>query len=245
MSLRFRAAGLSDVGRSRSVNEDSFVIRPAAGLYLVADGMGGHGHGEVASRVAARSICEALASDGARRPGRLSERLTEAIRRANRELRREVEEDGALSGMGTTVVAMLAAGGRAAIAHVGDSRCYRLREGVCELLTRDHTWVAEQISAGNISESQARVHPFKSVVTRALGSDDRVEVELLELSSAVGDRYLLCSDGLTAMIPDDVIRRRLDADASPEAVCRHLVHDANAAGGHDNITVVVVTVEAP
>lgn len=251
MSLRFRAAGLSDVGRVRTVNEDSFAVLSDAGLYVVADGMGGHGNGEVASRVAVRCVREALgaAPGGQRRVGRpqpaerLSGRLTRAIREANAELLREVEDDPALSGMGTTLVALLVDGAQGAIAHVGDSRAYRLRDGVCELLTHDHTWVAEQVSAGNISESQARDHPFKSVVTRALGTDAEVEVELLELSPAAGDRYLLCSDGLTAMLSDEQIDERLAGETSPEAVCRQLVRDANAGGGLDNITVVVVSVE--
>lgn len=253
MNFRIRASGLSDLGLSRSVNEDSFAIDPDQGLYLVADGMGGHGHGDVASRIAVQAVCDSLVGDrggwralswrSAGGGARLFDRLRKAIGTANERVLKAVENDEALTGMGTTVVALMTDNGRAAIAHVGDSRAYRLREGRFELLTADHTWVAEQVSAGNISESQARVHPFKSVVTRALGGEREVQVELLELSLAPGDLYLLCSDGLTAMVPDDQIRGRLATGGSPESICRGLVHDANSNGGRDNITVLVLVVE--
>lgn len=242
MTLRLRACGLSDVGRSRAVNEDSFVIDPVLGLYLVTDGMGGHGHGDIASRLAASSIRESLSESGSKKPFDAGV-LKRAVVTANDHLLAAVERERALTGMGTTVVALLVHGKHAAIAHIGDSRAYRLRGDQFHLLTEDHTWVAEQVIAGNLSEDQARVHPFKSVVTRALGGEAVVNVELLELELAPGDLYLLCSDGLTGLVADEQLHQRLAAGRSLDQVCRGLVEAANSRGGTDNITALVVEVE--
>jgi protein phosphatase len=133
--------------------------------------------------------------------------------------------------------------GTATVGHVGDSRAYRLRDGELELLTNDHTWVNEQVTAGNISETQARNHPFKSVVTRALGGDEEVEVEIREIQATPGDLYLLCSDGLSSMVPDDRIQEQLASGRPLEEICRDLVGEANATGGRDNVTVILVAVE--
>ncbi len=256
MTLRIRACGLSDVGRSRAVNEDSFVIESGLGLFLVADGMGGHGHGDVASRLAVDTIRASLRRDRddsgwravlrrlAGRPPRLGpESLRRAFVLANERLLQAVDEEQALAGMGTTVVAFLAVDSRAAVAHVGDSRAYRLRGGQLDLLTHDHTWVAEQVTAGNLSEDQARVHPFKSVVTRALGGEREVTVELLEVDVVPGDLYLLCSDGLTGMLSDEQIHRRLLGSDSLASLCAGLVADANQSGGRDNITALALAAE--
>ncbi len=243
--LVVRAAAISDVGRARRLNEDSFAIEPEQGLYLVADGMGGHGHGEVASRLAARTVRESLGR-GRRRRGRrssMASRLKKAIAAANRQVLEEVERDVSLQGMGTTLVALVLEGERAVVAHVGDSRAYRFRDGRLEPLTSDHTWVREQVSAGRISETQARSHPFKSVVTRALGGEPGVEVETLELSVQPGDLLLLCSDGLTTMLTDDKIGECLGETAPPAEICRALVRAANAEGGRDNITVLLLAIE--
>jgi protein phosphatase len=145
--------------------------------------------------------------------------------------------------MGTTVVGMLLNGQHAAIAHVGDSRAYRLRENKLELLTQDHTWVNEQVVAGFLSEEQARAHPLKNVVTRALGGETEVIVDVKQMDLKPGDVYLLCSDGLTTMLGDEEIEERLKAGKSPEETCRRLVRDANSRGGLDNITVVMLRVE--
>jgi protein phosphatase len=145
--------------------------------------------------------------------------------------------------MGTTLVALLVDGEQAALAHVGDSRAYRVSRGRLDLLTSDHTWVAEQVHAGNLSEEQARTHPFKSVVTRALGGDREVSVEVAELDLEPGDVYLLCSDGLTGMVDDDAIRRHLTGASSLEEACRSLVFEANRSGGKDNITALLLAVE--
>ncbi len=256
MTVRIRAYGLSDVGRVRSLNEDSFTIEPELGLYLVADGMGGHGHGDVASRLAVDAIRDSLrqgldrggwqaalgrlGGEGVEVDSRLLER---ALVQANERLLGAVERRPELAGMGTTVVALVGREGCAAVAHVGDSRAYRLRAGRLEPLTHDHTWVAEQVSAGNLSEDQARDHPFKSVVTRALGGDAEVTVEAVEIDLAAGDLYLLCSDGLTGMVSDERIHQRLASSRSLTSLCNGLVADALKAGGKDNITAVALAVE--
>jgi protein phosphatase len=154
-----------------------------------------------------------------------------------------IREDGSLLGMGTTVVTAMHKDDVITIAHVGDSRGYRLRGGRLELLTQDHTWVNEQVVAGYLSEEQAKSHPLKNVVTRALGGDSEVVVDVLETEARAGDLIVLCSDGLTTMLSDEEIHERLVADASLEEICRRLIHDANARGGFDNITVVLLRLE--
>ncbi len=254
MTLRIRAHALSDVGRTRTSNEDAFVIDGEIGLYLVADGMGGHGHGDVASRVATETIRETLREElgrsvswvpfaGSRRARLDHVSLQRALARANRRLLRAVEKAPELAGMGTTAVALLADGDRATVAHVGDSRAYRLRGGRLEPLTHDHTWVAEQVTMGNLSEDQARVHPFKSVVTRALGGEHEVNVETLDLGLAPGDLYLLCSDGLTGMVDDQQLHRRLTEGRSLMTLCNNLVADALRGGGKDNITALALAID--
>ncbi len=251
MTLRLRASGLSDVGRARPINEDAYAIDDALGLYVVADGMGGHGHGDVASQLAVDAIRKAVRKDRSglrrwwpfgRRRARGGESLVRAMRRANERLLVEVERDSSLTGMGTTVVALLLDGPRAVLAHVGDSRAYRVREGRLEQLTLDHTWVAEQITAGLLSEEQARQHPLKSVVTRALGGDRDVEVESLEVGLAPGDLLLLCTDGLTSMLTDQQLERRLCDYASLDELCCGLIEDANEQGGRDNVTALALLV---
>lgn len=251
--MRPRASGLSDVGVIRSHNEDCFDIDPGNQVFVVADGMGGHSHGEIASRIAIDSIREFVArtaDEDATLPfemdprlGRQSNRLKSAIRVAHDKVLKAIRQDASLHGMGTTVVGLLVDGDSAAIAHVGDSRCYRLRDGKLELLTQDHTWVNEQVVAGFLSEEQARVHPLKNVVTRALGGDADIEVDVREWKVLPGDLYMLCSDGLTTMLSDAEILERLRAPARLEELCARLVRDANARGGFDNISVVLLHIE--
>jgi protein phosphatase len=252
--LRIRASGLSDVGRARTHNEDCFGIDPEHRMFVVADGMGGHNHGEVASRIAVKAIQEFVEQTAENdttwpfvydaRLQRHSNRLKTAIRMAHDKVLRAIRHDGSLIGMGTTVVGFLLKGRVAAVAHVGDSRAYRLRDGRLELLTQDHTWVNEQVVAGYLSAEQARAHPLKNVVTRALGGESEVVVDVREVEVVPGDVYILCSDGLTTMLSDDEIKRRLLESQQPiEDVCRSLVRDANSKGGLDNITVVLVSVD--
>jgi PPM family protein phosphatase len=259
--LRIKACGLSDVGLARTHNEDCFGIDPDKKLVVVADGMGGHSHGEVASRIAVQSIRDYVdrgavgedegenPSDSKARSGgpgglqRHSRLLQDAIRIAHRRVLGAIQEDGALYGMGTTVVGMLLKGNTAAIGHVGDSRAYRIRDRDLQLLTQDHTWVNEQVLAGFLSEEQARVHPLKNVITRALGGESDVVVDMLEVEVAPGDVYLLCSDGLTTMMPDRDIQAKLTAEDSLEDSCRALIQEANSRGGLDNVTVVLLAVQ--
>ena len=251
--IRIRACGLSDVGLTRSHNEDCFDIDPDHQVYVVADGMGGHSHGEVASRIAVKAIRDFVdqtsdhdttwpfAYDS--RLKRHSNRLKAAIRIAHDKVLRAIRQDGSLVGMGTTVVGVLVDDSTAAVAHVGDSRVYRLRKGKLDLLTQDHTWVNEQVVAGYLSEEQARAHPLKNVVTRALGGESEVVVDVREIEVKPGDLYLLCSDGLTGMLSDADIRERLSSGRDLHEICRSLVNDSNARGGIDNVTVVLLKIE--
>ena len=251
--IRIRACGLSDVGLTRSHNEDCFDIDPDHQVYVVADGMGGHSHGEVASRIAVKAIRDFVDQTADRdttwpfaydsRLKRHSNRLKAAIRIAHDKVLRAIRQDGSLVGMGTTVVGVLVDDSTAAVAHVGDSRVYRLREGRLDLLTQDHTWVNEQVVAGYLSEEQARAHPLKNVVTRALGGEADVLVDVREFPIQAGDIFLLCSDGLTTMLSDEEIEKQVKSGSPPDQICRALVRDANSRGGLDNITVVLVSAE--
>lgn len=247
--MRLRACGLSDVGRSRNHNEDHFEIVGDGRLCVIADGMGGHGHGDLASRIAAEAILEHVgvvsSQASAGDPARRSLLLEGAINNAHSKLLERVAADEELLGMGTTTVVILVDDGGAVVAHVGDSRAYRLRQGVLELLTEDHSWVNEQVRAGFLSVDQARSHPLKNVVTRALGGDSGIQVDVEEIEVQPEDLYLLCSDGLTTMLRDEEIGERLRqvGECSVEEVCSRLVGDANERGGLDNITVVLLAVE--
>ena len=173
--------------------------------------------------------------------------LKAAVRLAHDQVLSAIRRDGNLYGMGTTVVGCMLRGTTAAVAHVGDSRAYRLHDGKLDRLTEDHTWVNEQVVAGFLSEEQARDHPLKNVVTRALGGDSEVRVDLQEIELAPGDTLLLCSDGLTTMLDDPEIEAQLRASANGDlaATCDRLVTEANQRGGHDNVTVVLLRAESP
>ncbi|MEO8504426.1 MAG: Stp1/IreP family PP2C-type Ser/Thr phosphatase [Acidobacteriota bacterium] len=251
--IRVKASGLSDVGLARTHNEDCFEIDQDLQVYVVADGMGGHSHGEVASRIAVTAMHDFIAQtteDDMTWPvpydtklRRYANRLKAAVRVAHDKVLRAIRHDASLVGMGTTVVSLIVEGPRGSIAHVGDSRAYRCRGGKLELLTQDHTWVNEQVVAGYLSEDQARTHPLKNVVTRALGGESEVLVDIQEVDLKPGDLYLLCSDGLTTMLSDTDIEDHIKKSALPEELCRGLVKDANGRGGLDNITVIVLAVE--
>jgi serine/threonine protein phosphatase PrpC len=253
--MRVKACGLSDVGLTRAHNEDYFEVDPRHRLFVVADGMGGHSHGEVAAQIAVQAIRDFIEKTGDRdttwpsvadsRLQRHSNLLKMAVRLAHDRVMAAIREDGALSGMGTTVVGLVLEGSIAAVAHVGDSRAYRLREGRLDQLTQDHTWVHEQVMAGFLSKEQARSHPLKNVVTRALGGESDVVVDVREVEVQPGDLYLLCSDGLTTMLSDADIRERLASGRGLNEICRTLINDSNARGGVDNVTVILLSIEAP
>lgn len=242
--LAIRSFGTTDTGLLRTLNEDCFDANDTAQVYVVADGMGGHNHGEVASRLAVRSVREKL-TGGRTIPapagGGVQPRLRRSIEFAHEQICAAMRDDTGLLGMGTTIVCAMLSGQRLIIGHVGDSRAYRRRGGLLELLTNDHTWVYQQVLAGFLSEAEALQHPLRSVVTRALGGDDS-GADITEADARAGDLFLLCSDGLNSMLTDDEIGAWLGADASLEEICYGLVNAANANGGIDNVTVVLLRV---
>jgi protein phosphatase len=220
----------TDTGRQRSENEDSLFVR--APIFVVADGMGGAQAGEVASKTAADAFDRDLPEGP---PGQF---LRETIEEANRRINELARADPSKAGMGTTITAAIvdAQAEEVGIGHVGDSRAYRLRRGRLERLTRDHSLVEEMRRKGQITDAQAEDHPQRSIITRALGPEPDVEVDLQTVPAAPGDLFLLCSDGLTTMVSEDRIAAVLSAAASMREAVRTLVEEANAAGGRDNIT---------
>jgi protein phosphatase len=238
MSLRIAEEAVrTDTGRQRNANEDSLFVE--APLFVVADGMGGAQAGEVASRAAAESFAQNLPSGP---PERL---LAETIEGANRTIHELARKDPSLAGMGTTTTAALVDldAEEVAIGHVGDSRAYRLRAGKFEQLTRDHSLVEEMRRKGQLTDAQAEDHPQRSIITRALGPEPEVEVDLQTVPALVGDVFLICSDGLTTMLDDEKIAHVLSRATSLQSAVRALVDEANRAGGRDNITVVLFRLE--
>jgi len=251
--MRVDSGSISDVGRKRKSNEDNYCANDEEGLYLVADGMGGHAAGEVASELVTEAIEEfiKLTSSDAdiTWPFGLDEgltlsgnRLKTAIRFANRKLLERIKESAECEGMATTVAAVLVEEDKAHIAHVGDSRVYLVRDGNIRLLTSDHSWVNEQVMSGLIDSEQARTHPLRNVVTRALGGKEGLEVDMQVLELKDGDLLLLCSDGLTSMMEDVEILEVVKAGGHEvNVVARQLVEAANSAGGEDNITTIALS----
>ena len=243
--MRAIAAGLSDVGKQRVHNEDRFILLPEFSVYVVADGMGGHQSGEVASRMAASTIASYFRNlDGSARHA-AGERLRAAVSHANARIFARADDSRAHRGMGTTVVAAAFSrdSGDVYVAHAGDSRCYRLRDGHFEQLTRDHSLVSDALlERPDLSASDLAYLP-KNVITRALGIGPTVEVDLRTDHAKPGDVYLLCSDGLHGLVPDEAIVQLLEDYPVLTEACAALVGKANAAGGKDNITAVLVRIE--
>jgi PPM family protein phosphatase len=229
-----RAAGLTDTGRKRRRNEDAFVCDPP--LFAIADGMGGAQAGELASRLAAAVIEEGGSSlDG-------EAGVVDVVRTANARIFERALQDPSVAGMGTTATVTLVdeRAGTLTLAHVGDSRAYRFRAGVLEQLTTDHSLVGELVRTGRLTEAEAAVHPHRSVITRALGTDAEVEIDARTVTLAPGDVVLLCSDGLSAMVRDEQVVQVLESSAGdPHVAADALVRAANDAGGEDNVTVVL------
>jgi serine/threonine protein phosphatase PrpC len=224
--------GRTDVGRQRSVNEDSLVLAPP--FFAVADGMGGAKAGEVASAMAAETF------EGEADSGEPAEaQLTRILRDANRRIYELAVSDDSHRGMGTTVTAAKVTGDEISLGHVGDSRAYRLRDGELEQVTRDHSLVAELERSGQITPEAAEHHPQRSIITRALGPEPDVQVDTYTLAGRDGDLFLICSDGLTSMISDDELGSILRSSDSLEEAAESLVRAANQSGGKDNITVVM------
>jgi serine/threonine protein phosphatase PrpC len=231
--MPMRSASLTDTGRRRRHNEDAYVAEPP--LFAVADGMGGAQAGELASSLAA----EALRDDTSQAEGDGERRVDELIQAANRRVYERQSEDAAASGMGTTMTVALVEDGRVAIGHVGDSRAYLIRDRRLEQLTEDHSLVAELVRSGKLSPEEAEGHPQRSVITRALGTDPDVDVDTFSVETRPGDLFLLCSDGLTAMVDDETILAEVEKNRDDlGAAAKALVRAANKGGGEDNITVV-------
>lgn len=244
--LELAIGGMTHVGRTRRINQDAFdrFDDPERGeiLLVVADGLGGHRGGEIASKMAVGTLGKLVREI----EGDPEIRLHQAVLRANRFIFDAAAKDRTLKGMGTTVVALLlCADGRAWVAHAGDSRLYRIRDGRLEALTEDHSVVALMVREGLIQPEEARDHPKKNQIMRALGVNDEIDVDVARVEVLPRESYLLCSDGLYGMLPDEDLRRIAEAAPDPETAVAWLVDAANQAGGADNITAVLVRIFEP
>ena len=250
-SLPIEVVAASDVGKVRSNNEDSYLVylpplqeAEKMGLWallVVADGMGGHALGELASQTAVKAFAESLFASLAKQPNEKEKALRDAIDHANNAVYRLAREEGK-GRPGTTLTALILGDDSFYIAHVGDSRAYLLRDGQLRQLTTDHTWVAQEVAQGRMRPSEAQNSPFRNYLTRALGSKPRVEGDIFAGGLKEGDLFLLCSDGLAGHVRDDEIAKLLNGTASLQEICERLVAMANERGGHDNITVLLAQV---
>ena len=249
--MRIRYAAKTDVGMKRSHNEDYFALIEDEQLFIVADGMGGHACGEVASKLSADVIGEFYRhskDQDATWPYRydhnlsyVENRMVAAVRLANARIHQKSQSDAGLRGMGTTLVGALVLNDTIYVAHVGDSRVYRVRNGDIKQLTRDHSLLEDYRDARpDMTEEEARNFPHKNVITRALGMRDNVQVDINKFEIQDGDRYLLCSDGLSGMLDDDALHEIVNANDDLEQGVSELIRRANEAGGTDNITAMVV-----
>jgi serine/threonine protein phosphatase PrpC len=244
--MKLKSAGKTDVGQSRGHNEDDMLVLPKKGLFAVCDGLGGHNAGEVASHIAVECVGE-IVREAAEPPEGFHEKasldarlLAWAVSEAGRRIHEQAQADPARKGMGTTVTAAWFRNGKAVLAHVGDSRAYLFHKGKLTQVTEDHSFVAEQVRAGVLTAEEARHSMYRNVITRALGLQETAQVDVFEQDVQGGDRFLLCSDGLTGVLSDTEIRLMMEAAGSPDALCSSLIDEANARGGPDNITVVVI-----
>jgi protein phosphatase len=246
----YRSAARTDVGMKREHNEDSFLVNEDLGLYVVCDGMGGHAGGETASRLAVQTIERELLSARLRSDdpftvqvaladSPLAAALREAVEGACAAVFRTSRANPELAGMGTTCISLLVKNGQALIGHVGDSRAYLVREGDVYQLSEDHSLVNEQVRAGLLSEEEARHSRLKNIITRSVGFEEDVLVDVMGVETRPGDRFLLCSDGLSNLVDNDEIRDTL-LQTELEEVPKKLIALANSRGGEDNITVVAV-----
>ena len=246
--LQYTAAAVSDRGRKRPSNEDAFGFSIEDGVYLVCDGMGGAAAGEIASSIAVDEMLRLLGGrgggeDGAP-PAAMPTLAEEAIDAANQAIFSRGQRNYKLSGMGTTLVGLVVEECRVWVLNVGDSRCYRMRNRHLEQITHDHSLVEEQVRLGRLTRSEALRSPFRNVITRALGTQSRVTPDIFELEAEPGDLLLLCSDGLTRELTDALIESLLALNLPLDALCSRLVEAAKKAGGHDNITCILVRANA-
>jgi len=242
--MRISCAGNTDVGVVRSGNEDSFLLDCAKGLFIVADGMGGHAAGEVASEMAVQIVAKELGSLRGLSDGEAAAKMRSAIRKANAAIFDRTLAEHDKRGMGTTTTVMVLFSRRYLIGQVGDSRAYLLREGNLLQLTKDHSYVQEQVDAGLLTPEQARTHPYSNVITRCVGANEDVAPDVYFGNLETGDVVLLASDGLTGMLEDEQIATIMGAEENPEGAVNKMIADANRRGGLDNITAIVVRVDA-
>ena len=242
--MRISCAGNTDVGVVRSGNEDSFLLDCSRGLFIVADGMGGHAAGEVASEMAVRIISTELGSLRGLSDGEAAGRMRSAIRKANAEIFERTLAEHDKRGMGTTATVLVLMKGRYLIGQVGDSRAYLLRNKELLQLTKDHSYVQEQVDAGLLTPDQARVHPYSNVITRCVGASGDVVPDIYFGSLEQGDILLIASDGLTGMLEDEHLIRILSSDGGPQHWVDRMITEANRRGGLDNITAIVIRIES-
>lgn len=238
--VHYAAAAVTDRGRKRPSNEDAFGYSVEHGVYLVCDGMGGAAAGEIASSLAVDELLKSLCSRPLSAP--MPKAAEDAIKLANRAIFSRSERNHKLSGMGTTVVGLIVEDRHVWVLNVGDSRCYRLRDGQMEQVTLDHSLVEEQVRLGRMTPAEALRSPLRNVITRALGTQNHVTPDIFELDAAPGDLFLLCSDGLTRELKDAQIAPMLGDCLPLDDICARLVESAKKAGGHDNITCILVRV---
>jgi serine/threonine protein phosphatase PrpC len=246
--VHITCAGRTDVGIIRSGNEDSYLMVPERGVFLVADGMGGHAAGEVASEMAVRLISRELGSLRGLSDEQVAERMRTAIRSANAAIFQRTLTEHDKRGMGTTVTALVLFDTRFLIGQVGDSRCYLQRDAKLTQVTKDHSYVQEQVDAGYLTPEQARSHPYSNVITRCVGANSDVIPDIYVGTVKPSDLFLLASDGLTGMLEDHQLAESLDAGQMPQQQVDRLIEEANRHGGLDNITAILVridSVEAP
>lgn len=244
--MRLRLAGTTDVGRARQQNEDAFYLCRQEGLCVVADGMGGHNSGKVASNMAIEQIAafyERTARSAKPSSAKQSQRLVASVRTANREIFKASATADELRGMGTTIVCARFGATGVWIAHVGDSRCYRIRNGKLKQVSEDHSLANEYVRAGILRLDEVPYFPYRHVITRAVGLSDDVDVDVRFHRTKPDDMYLLCSDGLSDLVDDPLILDTVQAaDGDIDDACIQLVNTANEFGGHDNVTAVMAQV---
>ncbi len=236
-----RSYALTDIGQKRQLNQDYIYLSESPignlpNVFIVADGMGGHNAGDYASRLAVETVVEEIGTSFEKNAVKI---LNNAIRRANEQLRKRAREDKALSGMGTTIVAATCIGRYLEVANVGDSRLYVISDEIRQI-TQDHSLVEEMVRMGGLDKETARNHPDKNIITRAVGARRDVEVDFFNVELQTGDLVLLCSDGLTNMVDDEMICRILKGDGNLEDRVEELTRTANQNGGKDNISVIVI-----
>ncbi len=237
IAMQLVSAGDSNIGRTRASNQDSGYN--GVNLFFVADGMGGHAGGDIASALVTHKVAQVDAIYDS--PESAGDAMKQAMLQANRKLSETVEQHGELAGMGTTFSGLAVVGSKVAIAHIGDSRIYLARGGQVKQITKDHTFVQRLVDTGRITPEEALVHPRRSVLMRVLGDvEDAPDIDVMTMPAKPGDRWLICSDGLSGVVPEDVMHRILTENGSPDDACELLVYEALEHGAPDNVTVVLV-----